>query len=143
MSITNPMQKIKSWLESEQGRNILVVLIVILVGLGSFELGRLSKSGSSSGIKIQYNGEAESANVLNALKDSKILAKPKVLGASESKPTNSSSATGQNFFASSRGTKYYPVGCTAGNTLKQENRIYFNSREEAEKAGYVLSSSCR
>ncbi len=137
------MEKIKLFLEGEQGRNTMVVLVVILVGLMAFELGRLSKVGNSSGIKIQYNGEAESANVLNALKDSNVLAKPKVLGASESKPTNSSSTTGQNFFASSRGKKYYPVGCTAGNTLKQENRIYFNTREEAESAGYTLSSSCR
>ena len=134
------MKKIKLFLESEQGRNIMVVLVVILVGIMAFELGRLSKAGNSSGIKIEYNGVVEQASVLSALKESKLIARPKV---TESKTTTNQSTTNKNFFASSRGKKYYPVGCTAGNTLKQENRIYFNTREEAEKAGYVLSSSCR
>ena len=43
------MQKIKLFIESEKGEDILVVLIVILVGIGSFELGRLSKSDRSAG----------------------------------------------------------------------------------------------
>ncbi len=134
------MEKIKQFVESEKGKDIMVVLIVILVGFGAFELGRLSKSGSSSGIKIEYNGEVEPANVLSALKESKLISSPKV---TESKTTTNQSATNKNFFASNRGKKYYPVGCSAGDSLKQENRIYFETREDAEKAGYVLSSSCR
>ncbi len=137
------MEKIKYWLESERGKDIMVVLVVILVGLGAFELGRLSKTGSSSGIKIEYNGQTEPANVISALKTSNLLSKPKTVLKEESTDATTEPATLKNFFASTRGTKYYPVGCTAGNTLKQENRIYFATREDAEKAGYVLSSSCR
>ena len=44
------MEKIKQFIESDRGKDIFVVLIVILVGLGSFELGRLSKETDSSGI---------------------------------------------------------------------------------------------
>jgi hypothetical protein len=48
------MGKIKSFLESEQGKDILIVFIVILVGLASFMLGRLSvKENASSGVKIE------------------------------------------------------------------------------------------
>lgn len=137
------MEKIKQFLESGKGKNIMVVLIVILMGVGAFELGRLSKSGSSSGIKIEYNGEVEPANVLSALKTSNLLSTPKTASKSTPSGTISQPTGSKNFFASSRGTKYYPVGCTAGKTLKQENRIYFETRESAEKAGYVLSSSCR
>ncbi len=127
------MEKIKQFVESEKGKDILVVFIVILVGLGSFELGRLSNTGSSSSIKIQYNGETQTANVLSSLKASNLLVTS----------TNTQSSSLKKFFASSRGKKYYPVGCSAGNTIKQENRIYFNTREQAEKTGYTLSSSCR
>ena len=122
------MEKIKSFLESEKGKNILIVLIIILLGLSSFELGRLSKGKDSSGIKIEYPNKTLSAQA-NAI--------------SSVTPTKTQTSTGKNFFASSRGTKYYPVGCSAGATLKQENRIYFTTREEAEQAGYELSSSCR
>ena len=41
------------------------------------------------------------------------------------------------FVASQRGKKYYPVGSSAGEQLIPENRIYFKTAEEAEKAGYV------
>ena len=114
----------------------MVVLIVVLVGVGSFELGRLSNSGASSGLKIEYNGQSEVANVLSALDSAKLLIKSEPKNVTLVKTTN-------NFFASKKGKKYYPVGCSAGKTIKPENKIYFNTRLDAEKAGYVLSSSCR
>lgn len=120
------MQKIKSFVESEKGKDILIVIIVILVGLGSFELGRLSKAGNSPGIKVEYPDQATQ-------NDSGL-----VLGA-EANKTNVSQ---KKFFASSRGKKYYPVDCSAGQTIKESNRLWFSTREEAESAGFELSSSC-
>lgn len=120
------MEKIKQILESEKGKDILIVIIVILVGLGSFELGRLSKEHQNSGIKIEYlnedliKPENQPANVIRAVE-----------------------STNKTFFASNKGSKYYSIGCSAGKTLKQENRIYFATREEAEGAGYELSSLCQ
>ena len=58
------MEKIKlitNWIESEKGKDILTVIIVVLVGLGSFELGRLSKENSSSGIKIKYPNQQKAS----------------------------------------------------------------------------------
>lgn len=123
------MQKIKQFVESDRGKDILTVLIVILVGLGSFGLGRLSKGNPNAGIKIEYsNQEASVVSTVNKAQNS---------------ATQAITNTGKNFFASNRGSKYYPLGCEAGKSLKQENRIYFNTREEAERAGYELSGSCR
>ncbi len=130
------MEKIKSkitnWVESEQGKNILIVIVVILVGLGSFELGRLSKENDSSGIKIEYPAKSlmQEANALSNMIPVK-------------KVSASTNSIGKNFFASSKGTKYYSLGCSGGRTIKQENRVYFTTKEEAEGAGYELSSSCR
>lgn len=121
------MEKIKRIitysLESEKGKDILVVIIVILVGLGSFELGRLSKGDSNAGIKIEYPDQ--NANVISSVESSK------------------ETSIGKTFFASKQGSKYYSLGCFAGKTIKQENKIYFTTREEAERAGYELSGSCR
>ncbi|HEY4493984.1 MAG TPA: hypothetical protein VJB95_00925 [Candidatus Paceibacterota bacterium] len=121
------LQKIKSFIESDLAKDLMIVLIVILVGLVSFELGRLSKGGSE-GLKIEYmgqDGRVEQANVLQAL----------------SAPATQNS-TGKAFFASSRGSKYYSIGCSAGKDIKQENRIYFATAADAEQAGYTLSASC-
>jgi len=125
------MEKIKAFVASDKGKDILTVLIVVLVGLGSFELGRLSKESDSSGIKIEYPNQE--ANVLGA-DTNQVVTKSNQLGGSQ---------VGKAYFASSRGQKYYSIGCSGGKTIKQENRIYFTTAAEAERAGYELSSTCR
>jgi hypothetical protein len=122
------MEKIKQFIESEKGKDILIVIIVIFVGLGSFELGRLSIESPSSLKIISNQGSQQNtdqtANVISA--------------------TGSTNATssGKTFFASSKGSKYYSISCAAGKTIKQENRVYFATGEEAQAAGYTLSSAC-
>ncbi|MCX6751733.1 MAG: hypothetical protein NT161_03160 [Candidatus Nomurabacteria bacterium] len=123
------MEKIKQFTESDKGKDILVIIIIILVGLGSFELGRLSKN-SSSGLKIEY--PSQESNVLESINQN-----PTKLA------QNSTKSNSGNFFASSRGTKYYSISCSAGKTIKEENRIYFNTSTEAQSAGYELSSACK
>jgi hypothetical protein len=131
------MEKIKLFVASEKGKDILVIFIVILVGLASFELGRLSRDKQGSGVKIGYSNQTinQEANALSSNNHSNILQNDKI----EKNPNTN----GKNFFASSRGSKYYPIGCTGGQNIKQENRIYFNTSTIAEQAGYVLSSSCK
>jgi hypothetical protein len=120
------MQKIKNFLISEKGKNVLTVGIIILVGLASFGLGRLSKE-SSGGLKIEYTTPPT--------------VQEQVLGAQSVKTVNANIP--KTYFASSRGSKYYSLGCSGGKTIKEENKIYFNSKEEAERAGYELSASCK
>ncbi|MFA6177541.1 MAG: hypothetical protein WC694_01445 [Candidatus Paceibacterota bacterium] len=130
------MEKIKQFfnvtIQSEKGKDILIVVIVILVGLGSFELGRLSKENTSKGIKIEYSDQNTSQASANAISTISDFQRP-----------NSDNFSGKTFFASRKGSKYYSLGCSAGKTIKQENRVYFTTGEEAEVAGYALSSSCR
>lgn len=123
------MEKIKQFLESDKGKDILVVVIIILVGLGSFELGRLSKNSSNNGIKIEYSGQE--TNIVNSVDQNLDIVQK------FQKPTSG------NFFASNRGTKYYSISCSAGKTIKEENRIYFSTSTQAESAGYELSSACK
>lgn len=119
------MDKIKHFLESEKGKDVLTVVIIILVGLVSFGLGRLSKSPKNDGFRVEY-GE----NGVN------------IVEATNQAPESQKAVLG-TFFASKQGTRYYPVSCPAGNTIKEENKIYFDTREEAEASGYELSGSCR
>mgnify|MGYP001565816927 FL=1 len=132
------MEKIKPFinqcLESEKRKDVLVVIIVILVGLGSFGLGRLSKN-QNSGLRIEY--ENQRANVIDSISGGFLDANLNS-NISQNLPKTSSGS----FFASNRGSKYYSIGCSGGKTIKQENRIYFNTQEEVETAGYELSSSC-
>jgi len=47
-----------------------------------------------------------------------------------------------SFVASSRGKYYYPVDCDLANGLKEENKIYFKTQQEAEKRGYIYNTRC-
>jgi len=46
------------------------------------------------------------------------------------------------FVASSRGKYYYPIDCSLANGLKEENRIYFKTQQEAENKGYIYNTRC-
>ncbi len=130
------MEKIKQFIENEKGKDILIVIIIVLVGLGSFELGRLSKENGSSGVKIEYPNQAEDQGASAILSENSLQTTTKI------SPIIQSSA-GKIFFASTRGSKYYTISCSAGKTIKQENRVYFATGEEAQQAGYALSNSCQ
>lgn len=130
------MEKIKRFLGSEDSKDILTVIILILVGLGSFGLGRLSTRGQSEGLKIEYTKPIISleanipTNPVNQPEEPKEVQVVK-------------KTTIKTFFASKRGSKYYSASCSGGKTIKPENKIYFSSEAEAEGAGYELSSTCR
>ena len=142
MSINNYMQKIKqiitNYIESDKGKDVLTIAIVILVGISSFYLGRLSNQNATEGVKIEYTGQE--ASVLGSVSPLKENNSQISLNPSIADKTNNN---GQgSYFASTRGKKYYSTGCSAGKSIKQENRIYFQTSTEAEKAGYTPSSSC-
>ena len=132
------MEKIKDFLDSEQGKDLLLVSIVLLVGLGSFELGRLSAQNRQGGLKIEYPGP-DSPKDANMTQSGN---RTDTSSSSASAINSIVSESGKNFFASKKGKKYYTASCSAGKTIKQENRVYFTTGEEAEAAGYTLSSSC-
>jgi len=134
VSIHNLMEKIKQFLEGEKGKDVLIVIVIVLVALGSFGLGRLSKKPQNGGLQIEYTNQVINGGV-NAL-SAQNQPKKEVLGVSTSN-------TIKTYFASSRGSKYYYLGCTGGKELKEENKIYFNSEQEAINAGYEKSVTCR
>jgi len=141
------MQKIKRFIESEAGKDIFTVVIVILVGLSSFGLGRLSKGAQNDGLKVNYPSQSmnnQAGLVVSTFSDSITpqtnTISPKSNNAGIPPVSNSVS---KPFFASSRGSKYYPKTCSAGKSIKQANRVYFDTKSEAEKAGYTMSASCK
>ncbi len=142
--------RVKQFTKGDGGKNILTILIVILVGLGSFGLGRLSKDAQNAGISIKYPDQE--ANVISSIEPSSkaiteasaLTPQPQIKAPITKIVTKgSTSSAGKVFFASSKGTKYYSIGCSGGKTLKPENKIYFTTEAQAISAGYEKSSSCK
>jgi hypothetical protein len=47
------------------------------------------------------------------------------------------------YVASKSGTKYYLPSCSGAKRIKEENKVWFQTKEEAEKAGYGPASGCK
>lgn len=112
-------------------------MVIVLVALLSFGLGRLSGAGDGGGIKLEFDSsisnsqfpisnETQIGNALNSIENSKL------------KIENSTSVVG-----SSKGTKYHYPHCSGAKRITDANRIIFSSPEAAEASGYTLAANCK
>lgn len=100
-------------------KDLILVMVIILVALISFGLGRLSKIGErKTPITIETLNKVEPLS-------------------------NQGSTLTGNYVASKNGTKYHYPWCAGAQSIKEENKIYFSSEEEARKAGYTPASNCK
>lgn len=57
-------------------------------------------------------------------------------------PPAAPSNTAGTYMASKNGTKYYLPSCGGSKRIKPENRVWFETKEEAEAAGYGPAANC-
>lgn len=121
MNIHDFLRKIKSWLSTETAETTLLIGVLLLVGLTSFGLGRLSKAADSSGDVI----------ITNAIP----------FPSQETMAEITESSEAGVVYASKSGTRYYYPYCKS--QVKEENKIWFSSVSEALGAGLTLASGCK
>jgi hypothetical protein len=104
------------------------VVLALAVSL-SFGVGVLAgrEGEGSEGLRIE--GVVQSATSTKR----EVLTQPAAV--SEAMPK-------QGFVASRTGSKYYLATCSGAKRIKEENKVWFGSREEAERAGYTKASGC-
>lgn len=51
-------------------------------------------------------------------------------------------ADGGQLVGSKNGTKYHYPWCSGAERIKEENKIWFQSAEEAKRAGYTPAANC-
>lgn len=118
-------QKLKEYARARQGDLFLAGLIV-LVSVGSFGLGRLSVIWpEKQPLTIMQNDK---------------LQMPKTTFAS---PIGSADnlALGK-YVASKNGLSYHFPWCSGAKRIKEENKVWFQTKEEAEAGGYKPAANC-
>ncbi|MFH1979380.1 MAG: hypothetical protein ABII97_03290 [Patescibacteria group bacterium] len=108
MNIREKLKKIKT-IESD----LILVLVVLLVGLIAFGLGRLSVV-SENETPVRIESLVGSVNLADGL-----------------------------LVASKNGSKYHYPWCSGAQKMKEDNKVWFDSKEEAERAGYSPASNCK
>lgn len=121
-SINHLLDKIKSTIELTNNRDIFFVVLIILSNLASFGLGRLSK--------IDENRQP--LKIINEQNQALI---------GDFQETNTQ--TKGKYVASKSGKKYHLPWCSGALTIKDSNKIWFDTKEEAEASGYSPASNCK
>jgi len=109
--------------------------VIILVGLSSFGLGRLSAIDEGrEPVVIEQNGVEVQGVVENG-------AGAGVSQTQTSAVAESISSTGKSIVASRNGTKYYFPWCATN--IAEKNKIWFNSEAEARAHGLEPAANCK
>lgn len=120
-----------------QNSDILLVLIIVATALLSFMLGRYSVLDITTSAQT---APAQSANVV----ESKLEYESKQLETASNTETNEPPiSTPGKYVASKSGTKYHLPWCGSAKQIKESNKIWFNTKEEADKAGYTPAANCK
>lgn len=109
-------------------------VLVILVAIVSFGLGRLSISQNSQAFQekapiVLFEGASAPIAPSSSVPE---VHEPQVAGA----------AAG-TYVGSRNGSKYHLPWCPGASQIKDSNKVFFASKEEAEKAGYTPASNCK
>lgn len=113
--------------------DLYIALIIILVGTASFGLGKLSAVGvAHTPIDIEY------ASTTTATSS----AEGETGYQSESQPA-AAIAAGGKVVASKTGDKYHFPWCSGAQRINEANKVWFDSAEEARKAGYEPAANCK
>ena len=113
--------------------DVFLGVIIILVAFGSFGLGRLSRiEGARTPIRIE-----------NAPKVTSETFTQKAVVA-DTVPSLASLGSGSSQLVGSKnGKKYYYVWCSGVSRIAGGNRVYFETKADAEARGYTPSSTCK
>lgn len=138
MIIANYYEKVKQWIR-ENKTDLFVAAVIFFVGLASFGLGRLSVLWpEKEPITIENYESALQPGSGQGIKSYGTTVTPEGNANSESVIPNSRG----RYVASKSGTRYHFPWCSGAQRIKEENKIWFQTKEEAEKAGYKPALNC-
>lgn len=118
--------------------DILILLVLVLASTLAFGLGilvgkDLQKADGKDGFWIEELPE-EAVQKAGPAAAIEAVQEPEAEAPSE--------PAARVYMASKNGTKYYLPSCGSAKRIKEENRIWFATKEEAEAAGYGPAANC-
>ncbi|MEK7208885.1 MAG: hypothetical protein AAB677_01340 [Patescibacteria group bacterium] len=124
ISLKNYWEKIKSGLIRRKG-GVVIVNFFLIAGL-SFGLGRLTKlKEAREPIRIEIDNLATTT-----------------MGLTTNNQRQSASSVNSTFVGSKNGTKYHYPWCPGAVRIKEENKVWFTTVEDARRAGYTPAANC-
>ena len=121
--VADSFKKVKEWCK-ENYKDLFIAGIIFCTGLSSFGLGRLSVDLKPNPPLVVTDNAASPPMEQQSIPGAVINTDKKVV-------------------ASRNGTTYYFMWCSGVQRIKEENKIWFPTKEAAEIAGLTLAGNCR
>lgn len=121
------LSRFKNLCKNKQS-DLFIIITIILVALIAFGVGRLSASKSEP-ILIKNLEQASIENI--APKQEEKTIQNEIQGSYQGQVVGSKNSD-----------KYHLPDCPGAKQISEQNKIWFNSIEEAKKAGYKPASNC-
>jgi hypothetical protein len=120
-------EKLKALIENDV---YFYTVLIVAVSVLSFGLGRLSMQEVMTHHQPEVVLTSQSAAaVVSDIQKGDI-----------SLPASAETA---KLVASKKGTKYHLLTCPGAKQMNEDNKIYFNSVDEAKAAGYTAAANCK
>jgi hypothetical protein len=119
-------------------RKLFLSVIIILVSLLSFGIGRLSVIGKREPIKIEYDANLVTNNLQTTTQTNQTASIINAVGKLAPPSTSEGGVV-----VSKNGSKYHYPHCGSAKRIKEENKIMFPTPAAAEAAGYTLAANCK
>ena len=121
--VADSFKKVKEWCKDNH-KDLFIAGIIFCTGLSSFGLGRLSVDLKTNPPLVVTDSAASSPMEEQSIPGAVI-------------------NTDKRVVASRNGTTYYFMWCSGVQRIKEENKIWFPTKEAAEIAGLTLAGNCR
>lgn len=108
------------------------MLLIIVTGTAAFGLGRLSRDPPTAQPVVLERAFEVPERALSAV----------ALESQEDEVPLSASTTGA-YVASKNGEVYHLPWCSGAKRISEKNKVWFESKEEAEAAGYRKAGNCK
>lgn len=120
---------------SPLGKRIFVPTLIIFVGSLAFGAIKLANiEAKRQPVTVEYGASALSALATSTTQ---------TISATSSEKTSATPAlTSGKYVAARGGTAYYLPTCAASKRITEKNKIWFETRAEAEKFGYKPAKNC-
>lgn len=119
--------------------SVLITVLVVLVSVVSFALGRISVSENASCQDLIYQEDLFITDNCPNFLQGKNISDEDADASDEEEEVFDSTGT---LVGSKNSDKYHYPWCPGALRIKDENKVWFASKEEAEKAGYVPAKNC-
>lgn len=132
---------------AQLSHHTFTAVALILVASISFAIGKLVPSGPGSSVTIGGNEEIVAPKSPRAVEETGITANvSEVLQKGNTTTVDTApqvEVKSGPIVASKNGTKYYSLTCSGAKRIKEENKVFFASEEDAKRAGLSPSSTCK